>query len=65
MVPDVSAINPHAAGGLATAGPAPEQAAGALILLHGRGASAEGMLDLFSQLAVPTLAALAPRAAGR
>lgn len=46
------------------AGPSPETAAAVLILLHGRGATAEGMLDLFEAIALPEVAALAPQAAG-
>ena len=49
---------------MAAAGPPPEQAAAALILLHGRGAAAQGMLDLYAELDLPALAALAPQAAG-
>lgn len=36
----------------------------AMILLHGRGGSAESILDLASQLAVPGFAYLAPQASG-
>jgi phospholipase/carboxylesterase len=40
-------------------------AAAALILLHGRGASARGILSLADALDVPEVAYLAPQAAGR
>jgi phospholipase/carboxylesterase len=41
-----------------------EQAEGAVILLHGRGASAEDILGLVDELDMPELAYLAPQAAG-
>ena len=41
-----------------------EQASGAVILLHGRGASAEDILGLREELQLPKLAYLAPQAAG-
>jgi predicted esterase len=56
--------DPHAGQPVLTAGPAPEEAAGAIVLIHGRGASAEGMLSLLDQLEVEGLAAVAPQAAG-
>jgi phospholipase/carboxylesterase len=56
--------DPHAGQAVLTAGPAPERAAGVIVLVHGRGASAEGMLSLFEQLDVEGLAAVAPQAAG-
>ncbi|MDB5323489.1 MAG: hypothetical protein JWN40_5120 [Phycisphaerales bacterium] len=56
--------DPHAGQPVLTAGPAPEEAAGAIVLIHGRGASAEGMLSLLDQLDVAGLAAIAPQAAG-
>lgn len=57
--------DPHAQTPLRSAGPAPDEAAATLVLLHGRGASAEGMLDLYRMLeGGPSLAALAPQAAG-
>jgi predicted esterase len=46
------------------AGPPPEEATGGLILLHGRGGSAEDMLSLVPELDCPGLACLAPQAAG-
>jgi predicted esterase len=56
--------DPHALQPLLTAGPRPEQAEATVVLLHGRGASAESMLSLYGQLILPTIAALAPQAAG-
>jgi predicted esterase len=56
--------DPHAGQPVLTAGPLPERAAATLILLHGRGASAEDMLGLHRALNLPDLAALAPQAAG-
>jgi predicted esterase len=47
-----------------TAGPKPEQARLAIILLHGRGADAGGMIEMFEQLDLPDCAAIAPQAAG-
>lgn len=46
------------------AGPPPREAGRAVILLHGRGASAEDILSLYERLELPGLAALAPQAAG-
>jgi predicted esterase len=48
-----------------TAGPAPEQANATLILVHGRGGTAESMLSLYAGLELDGLPALAPQAAGR
>ena len=56
--------DPHALQPIVSAGPAPEDAAGTLILLHGRGASAQSILSLYDELELPALAALAPQAAG-
>jgi predicted esterase len=56
--------DPHALQPLLRAGPPPEQAEATVVLLHGRGASAESMLSLYRQLILPTIAALAPQAAG-
>ena len=45
-------------------GPPPEDADAVLILLHGRGATAEGMLDLYRHLDRSAVAAMAPQAPG-
>jgi len=57
-------IGIHAGLPIARAGAAMEQATGALILVHGRGADAGGMLDLGRTLATANIACLAPQAAG-
>lgn len=56
--------DPHADQPLLTAGPAPEQAAATLVMIHGRGATAAGILSLHGELAIDGLAAVAPQAAG-
>jgi predicted esterase len=48
---------------LLTAGPPPERASLTLILLHGRGSSADDILSLHNALALDNIAALAPQAA--
>ncbi|MCA9868406.1 MAG: dienelactone hydrolase family protein [Anaerolineae bacterium] len=53
---------PHENGPLLAAGPALEHATGALLLLHGRGATAESILELAPYLSHPDLAFLAPQA---
>lgn len=50
---------------IASAGAPLSRAKAAMILLHGRGATAEGMLDLAEVFAQPDVAYLAPQAAGR
>ena len=57
-------IDPHAKQPLRTAGPSPETAAATVIMIHGRGASADSILSLHAALGLPTLAAVAPQAAG-
>jgi len=59
-----TAPDPHANQPLLHAGPPPEQAGAVLLLVHGRGADAQGMLALYGELALPSIAALAPQAAG-
>ena len=56
--------DPHAGQPLFTAGPEIESAKAVLILIHGRGAPAQGMLELYDALGLPDIAALAPQAAG-
>ena len=56
---------PHAGQPILTTGPPPESAARTLVLVHGRGASAESILTLAEELRVEGLAALAPQAAGQ
>jgi predicted esterase len=56
--------DPHAGGPVLTAGPTPESAGATLVLLHGRGASADGMLGLYEELGVENVSAVAPEAVG-
>jgi predicted esterase len=56
--------DPHAAQPVLTLGPAPSDARLTLILVHGRGASAEDILGLGAELQLPDVACLAPQAAG-
>ena len=56
--------DPHRNQRIVAAGPAPERAPATLVLLHGRGASAEGMISLYDALGMESIAALAPQAAG-
>ena len=56
--------DPHAGSAVVSAGPAPEEAAATLVLLHGRGGTAREMLSLLPELKVPDLAVLAPQATG-
>jgi predicted esterase len=56
--------DPHASQPAISRGPTPETADGTLILLHGRGASAESILSLYEEFKLPRLAAIAPQAAG-
>ena len=56
--------NPHQGQPVLAAGRPLAEARGALILLHGRGASAENILELADVLPHPDLAYLAPQAAG-
>jgi predicted esterase len=62
--PRFSSQDPHASQLVSSAGPAPQDAAGTLLLLHGRGASAESILSLYEDLEMEDFAAIAPQAAG-
>src|ERR1700688_5329237 len=55
---------PPAAHPVAAAGRPPAEATAAVILVHGRGATAEDILTLVPELDRPDLAYLAPQAAG-
>jgi phospholipase/carboxylesterase len=57
--------DPHAGQPLLTAGAPLDDADAVLILLHGRGASAESILSLRDELGLSNIAAMAPQAAGR
>jgi predicted esterase len=56
--------HPHAGQPVLRSGPSPKDARLAVILLHGRGASAEDILGLADQFSATDLAYLAPQAAG-
>jgi predicted esterase len=55
--------DPHANGPIATRGPAPGDAAATIVMVHGRGASAESILALYDEFEINDLAAIAPQAA--
>lgn len=57
--------DPHAAGVLRRAGPTAARARLAIVMLHGRGAGADGILPLAADLGVLDAALFAPEAAGR
>jgi predicted esterase len=57
-------VDPHAHGPVLRVGPPPQEAPATLVMLHGRGGSAESILSLYPRLDLPQLAALAPQAAG-
>lgn len=59
-----TATDPHAGQPVLALGPAPREARLALILVHGRGASAEDILGLAQELHLPDIACLAPQAWG-
>ena len=54
---------PHQGQDILTAGPALDEARTAMILIHGRGASAHDILELGTYLMAPGMAQLAPQAA--
>lgn len=56
--------DPHANGEVQISGASIDGAVGAVILLHGRGSSAEDILRLACPIALPQLTYLAPEAAG-
>ena len=58
------ANDPHAGQPVLSLGPAPRDARLVLILVHGRGASAEDILGLGAELRLPDVACVAPQAAG-
>ena len=59
-----SSPDPHAAQPVLSFGPAPENARLTVLLLHGRGDSAAGILGLAQALSIPDVAFVAPEAAG-
>lgn len=56
--------DPHARQPMVAAGPAVENADLALLLMHGRGATAQSILSLHGALGLETVSAMAPQAAG-
>jgi predicted esterase len=60
-----AAADPHRGQPIVAAGPAPGAARLAMILVHGRGSSAQDMVALARELATNDVAFLAPQAAGR
>ncbi len=59
-----SALAPHGNQPVLAAGPKPEQAAGTILLVHGRGATAASILPIYQELGIRELAAIIPQAAG-
>jgi predicted esterase len=57
-------FGPHENQKIFRAGPSPQEAGRAVILIHGRGATAQSLLELFDVMHVENLAAIAPQAAG-
>ena len=56
--------DPHADQPVLHLGPEPQRANGVIVMIHGRGASAESILSLYPGLGVERFAAVAPQAAG-
>jgi phospholipase/carboxylesterase len=56
--------DPHAGGSVLRLGPPPERSVATLIMLHGRGGTAESIASLYPRLDLPNVAVLAPQAAG-
>lgn len=57
--------DPHGEASVATAGASPEAASTAVLALHGRGAAAQGMLDLAREVGADDVAIRAPQASKR
>lgn len=64
MIANLQVPGPHDGASLLVAGAPLAEAAGALVLVHGRGATAEGMLDLARHFRAERFAAVAPQANG-
>ena len=60
----VPIVDPHADQPVFESGVPVQEAATAVVLLHGRGATADSILRLFESLDLPDIAAFAPQAAG-
>lgn len=65
MTPTLAVPGPHDGAEWSSAGAPLASARGALVLVHGRGADARGMLDLARALEAPSWAWVAPQAVGR
>ena len=61
---DVNGRDPHGGQPVLAAGAALEEAEGVIVLLHGRGASAEDILSAYPLVGADSIAAVAPDAAG-
>ena len=61
---DLTTQGPHQAQPVLTTGKRIENAKAAMVMIHGRGATAESILSLTDELAHPDFAYLAPQAAG-
>lgn len=59
-----TSVGPHQTQPVLTAGKGIENATAAMVMIHGRGATAESILSLADELAHPDFAYLAPQAAG-
>ena len=64
MISTLQVAGPHNGASLLVAGTPIKEAIGALVLIHGRGADAEGMLDLARHFRAERFAAVAPQANG-
>jgi predicted esterase len=64
MRPDFSGAHPHRGQSVFATGARLEDARAAMVMLHGRGASAQDILSLANELEQPGFAFLAPQAAG-
>jgi predicted esterase len=60
-----ASADPHRGQPVLTLGPAPKDARLTMVMAHGRGASAEDMMGLATELGTSDVAFLAPQAAGR
>lgn len=65
MTQKLEPTGPHAGQPVLTGGASLATAKAAMIMVHGRGASAEDILGLAADIDAPTVAYLAPQAAGR
>lgn len=61
---DTGSTDPHASAPVRQTGAPLDRARGAMVMIHGRGASAESILSLAAELRVPGMTFLAPQATG-